>query len=59
MNKVLILEDGSIYRGSGFGSDELLPQMDVLREYADAAEAVVDAKLWPLPTYGELLFGVR
>ncbi len=39
--------------------DELLPQMDALRAYADDAEAIVDAKVWPLPTYGELLFGVR
>ena len=38
--------------------DEILPQMDVLRSYADDAETVVDAELWPLPTYGELLFGV-
>ncbi len=44
---------------ANFVRDELLPQMDVLREYADAAEAVVDAQIWPLPTYGELLFGVR
>ena len=44
---------------ANFVRDEILPQMDVLREYADAAEAVVDAELWPLPTYGELLFGVR
>ena len=44
---------------ANFVRDELLPQMDILREYADAAEAVVDAELWPLPTYGELLFGVR
>ena len=44
---------------ANFVRDEILPQMDVLRDYADAAEAVVDANLWPLPTYGELLFGVR
>ena len=44
---------------ANFVRDEILPQMDILREYADAAEAVVDAELWPLPTYGELLFGVR
>ena len=44
---------------ANFVRDELLPQMDTLREYADAAEAVVDAEIWPLPTYGELLFGVR
>ena len=44
---------------ANFVRDGLLPQMDTLREYADAAEAVVDAEIWPLPTYGELLFGVR
>ena len=49
----------SIVEQANFVRDELLPKMDVLRESADAAEAVVDAELWPLPTYGELLFGVR
>ncbi len=44
---------------ANFVRDEIIPQMDILREYADAAEAVVDAEVWPLPTYGELLFGVR
>ena len=48
-----------IVEQANFVRDEILPQMDVLRTYADAAEAVVDAELWPLPTYGELLFGVR
>ena len=48
-----------IVEQADFVRDEILPQMDVLREYADAAEAVVDAEIWPLPTYGELLFGVR
>ena len=49
----------NIVEQANFVRDEILPQMEVLREYADAAEAVVDAQLWPLPTYGELLFGVR
>ena len=48
-----------IVEQANFVRDEILPQMEILREYADAAEAVVDAELWPLPTYGELLFGVR
>ena len=48
-----------IVEQANFVRDEILPQMDVLRDYADAAEAVVDAAIWPLPTYGELLFGVR
>ena len=47
-----------IVEQANFVRDELLPQMDTLRNYADAAEAVVDAEIWPLPTYGALLFGV-
>ena len=39
--------------------DEILPKMDDVRAYADEAESVVDFEEWPLPTYGELLFGVR
>ena len=66
VNGQYVDDDGQVHNNfddiveqANFVRDELLPQMDVLRGYADAAEAVVDAKLWPLPTYGELLFGVR
>jgi glutamine synthetase len=36
--------------------DQVLPAMSALREVADALETVVDAALWPLPTYAEMLF---
>ena len=49
----------NIIEQADFVRDEILPQMDTLREYADDAEAIVDSEIWPLPTYGELLFGVR
>lgn len=38
--------------------DAVLPLMDKLRADADALEDVVSAECWPIPTYGELLFGV-
>lgn len=38
--------------------DAVLPLMDKLRADADALEDVVSADYWPIPTYGELLFGV-
>ena len=57
IEKLAAIDD--IVEQANFVRDALLPKMDVLREFADAAEAVVDAELWPLPTYGELLFGVR
>lgn len=34
----------------------ILPYMDKLREDADAAETLTDAKDWPLPTYTQLLY---
>ncbi len=36
--------------------DRLLPALDRLRQTVDALELVVDARLWPLPTYDEILF---
>ena len=38
--------------------DLLIPAMLRLREACDAAEPLVDADQWPIPTYSELLFGV-
>ncbi len=36
--------------------DSVIPAMQSLRESADEREPVVDADLWPLPTYAEMLF---
>jgi len=36
--------------------DQVLPAMVVLRAAADDLESVTDARMWPLPTYGEMLF---
>ena len=36
--------------------DHVLPGMDAVRASADALEAIVDSKLWPLPSYAEMLF---
>ena len=30
-----------------------------MRELADEAETVTATKYWPIPTYGELLYGIR
>jgi len=38
--------------------DEVFTTMAKLREDGDTLETLVDAKLWPLPTYGEMLFSV-
>ncbi len=42
-----------------FIRDEILPRMGALRAVVDEAETKTAAEYWPVPTYGELLFGVR
>ena len=39
--------------------DELCSRMECLREMIDEAESITDRAYWPVPTYGELLYGVR
>jgi len=39
-----------------FYRDEVIPAMQALRAAADTLETVVDADLWPIPTYAEMLF---
>ncbi|MBN2449992.1 MAG: glutamine synthetase III [Lentisphaeria bacterium] len=36
--------------------DRILPAMEAVRHSADALESLVDAAMWPLPTYTEMLF---
>ena len=38
--------------------DKVLPVMEKLRKAADALEKLVAADCWPMPTYGDLLFGI-
>ena len=39
-----------------FCRDKVIPAMCDLRQFADELEMNVDADLWPLPTYAEMLF---
>jgi len=36
--------------------DEVIPAMEAVRVTADKLETMVDADLWPIPTYAEMLF---
>jgi len=36
--------------------DSVVPAMGKVRKAADSLEMIVDAKMWPLPTYAEMLF---
>ena len=42
-----------------FFKRDILSDMDTLRSAADSAEALTDRTLWPYPTSGDLLYGVR
>jgi len=35
---------------------EIIPQMVSLRGYADDLESITDSKLWPLPSYEDMLY---
>ena len=39
--------------------DTIIPAMEALREVADSLEVLVAKDLWPLPSYGDMLFSVR
>ena len=42
-----------------FYRDEIIPAMESLRTAADALEVSVAKDVWPLPSYGDILFSVR
>ena len=42
-----------------FCRDVIIPDMEEVRSHSDAMEMVADSKVWPYPSYGKLLFGVR
>ncbi len=47
---------GDIYECACSYRDKVFGQMNVLRADADKLETLVDAQLWPMPTYSDLLF---
>ncbi len=38
--------------------DNIVKAMEELRQPTDELEVLVDKKLWPVPTYGDMLFEV-
>ena len=41
-----------------FCKDVVLPAMETLRKPVDRLEMIVDKKMWPMPSYGDLVFEV-
>lgn len=50
--------DSDTYDKASFYKDEVFKGMGTLRFYGDKLELMVDAKLWPLPTYVDMLFSI-
>lgn len=42
-----------------FCKDTVIPLMNTLRSYVDELEMITSSDVWPYPSVGELLFGVR
>ena len=49
--------DDAPARSAAYAHESLKPAMQAARDVADRLEAVVDSRLWPLPTYTEVLLG--
>ncbi|HWR40563.1 MAG TPA: glutamine synthetase III [Patescibacteria group bacterium] len=49
---------GDSYAQAALFRFDVFEKMSVLREVADALELLVDEEVWPMPTYGDLLFNV-
>ena len=47
-----------VHKKAIFYHDKVLKLMEDIRKYADSAECVVPANIWPYPSYGELLFNI-
>lgn len=51
-------EDCDLYKQACIYRDVIFVKMGELREIGDKLETIVDADLWPLPTYADMLFNI-
>jgi glutamine synthetase len=49
---------GDTYAQAALFKFDVFEKMSAVREVADVLETLVDADVWPMPTYGDLLFNV-
>ncbi len=54
--EAVAMEDGA--RRAEFYHDEAVPAMAALRQPIDELEMIVDKSVWPMPSYGDLIFEV-
>ncbi len=51
--------DKDVQNQAGYCHDVLLPAIAVLRKYVDKTETICPQNKWPVPTYGQILFGEK
>lgn len=49
---------GDSFEQACFYRDEVFKTMHDLRGFGDSLETLLDSSLWPIPTYGEMLFSI-
>ena len=52
-------DNENIIKSSEVIRDDIIPKMETLRGFVDAAQMQTAAKFWPYPGYGKLLFSVK
>ena len=57
MEKLLTKKPEKAQAIADYYHEKILPLMARIRENTDALEKVTDRKIWPMPTYSDLLFG--
>ena len=63
LNKLIDLDEEGTGKAEGaeqaqFFHDSIMPAMEALRVPVDKLEMLVDKEVWPMPSYGDLLFEV-
>ena len=48
-----------VLSAANYYKDTVIPTMNVLRSNVDEMETITDARHWPYPSYGDLLFGIK
>ncbi|MCQ2519745.1 MAG: glutamine synthetase III [Lachnospiraceae bacterium] len=52
-------EISEVFESAKYAREVLFEDMSELREIVDALEVLVPGKIWPYPTYGEILYSVK
>ena len=48
-----------VLSAANYFKDVIIPEMNAIRSNVDEMETITDAKHWPYPSYGDLLFSVH